>query len=72
VFVADVIPRELRRIVEFLNAQMTITDVLGVEVRQYRAPGTDMITLVPRLIGATEAARDTKRVGGARAQRPPS
>jgi hypothetical protein len=51
---------------------MTITDVLGVEVRQYRAPGTDMITQVPRLIGATEAARDTKRVGGARAQRPPS
>ncbi len=69
VFVADVIPRELRRVVEFLNAQMTTTDVLAVEVRQYRAPGTDMITLVPRLIGATEAARDTKRAAGGRSGR---
>ena len=39
VFVADVIPDELRRIVEFLNEQMTRTDVLAIEVRQYVAPG---------------------------------
>jgi hypothetical protein len=66
VFVADVIPRELRRIVEFLNEQMSRTDVLAIEVRQYVAPGTDMVTLVPRLIGQTEAARDTKRAAAGR------
>ena len=62
VFVADVIPHQLRRIVEFLDEQMTRTDVLAIEVRQYVAPGSEMITLVPRLIGQTEAARDAKRV----------
>jgi hypothetical protein len=66
VFVADVIPHELRRIVEFLNEQMTRTDVLAIEVRQYAAPNTNMITLVPRLIGQTEAARDLKRAAGGR------
>jgi len=35
VFVADTIPRELRRIVEFLNEQMGETEVLAVEVKQY-------------------------------------
>lgn len=66
VFVADVIPRELRRIIEFLNEQMTRTDVLAIEVRQYVAPGTDTVTLVPRLIGQTEAARDIKRAASGR------
>jgi hypothetical protein len=66
VFVADVIPHELRRIVELLNEQMTRTDVLAIEVRQYVAPGTDMVTLMPRLIGQTEAARDTKRAASGR------
>lgn len=61
VFVADIIPPELRRIIEFLNEQMTRTDVLGIEVRQYLAPDSDLVTLVPRVIGQTEAAKDTKR-----------
>jgi hypothetical protein len=39
VFVADVIPSELRAIVEFLNAQMNTTEVAAVEVRQYVAGG---------------------------------
>ena len=34
-FVADEIPSELRRIVEFLNEQMDRTEVLAVEVKQY-------------------------------------
>lgn len=34
VFVADDIPPELRRVVEFLNNQMNPTEVLAVEVRQ--------------------------------------
>ena len=35
IFVADVIPRELRRIVEFLNGQMDPAEVLAIEVRQF-------------------------------------
>jgi len=69
VFVADEIPPELRRIVEFLNEQMTRTDVLALEVRQYVAPGEDMITLVPRVIGQTQAARDVKRTTTGRVSR---
>jgi hypothetical protein len=51
IFVADVIPPELRRVVEFLNEQMERTEVLGLEVRQYVEKGGDRVTLVPRLIG---------------------
>ncbi len=54
-FVADVIPDELRRIVEFLNEQMDPADVMAVEVRQF----TDgkVQTLVPQVYGATAAAK---------------
>ena len=69
VFVADDIPAELRRIVEFLNEQMTRTDVLAIEVRQYVASSSDLVTLVPRLIGQTEKARDTKRAASGRVYR---
>src|SRR3954469_24268983 len=61
VFVADVISRELRRIIEFLNEQMTETEVIGVEIRQYVDASGEHQTVVPRLIGQTEAARDIKR-----------
>jgi len=37
VFVADEIPRELRRVVEFLNEQMA-AEVIAIEVRQYVGP----------------------------------
>jgi hypothetical protein len=60
VFVADAIPSELRRIVEFLNGQMQQTEVLAIGVKQYRdATGTHQ-TLVPRVLGQTEAARGAK------------
>ncbi|WP_140986935.1 hypothetical protein [Asticcacaulis tiandongensis] len=59
VFVADEIPRELARIVEFLNEQMR-AEVRAVELRWYTGEdGT--ITLSPRLIGETERAAATKR-----------
>lgn len=58
-FVADVIPPELRRIIEFLNEQMGDTEVLGVEIRNY--VGGDLRALVPRVVGLTEAARERKR-----------
>lgn len=67
VFVADVISRELRRIIEFLNEQMTQTEVIGVEIRQYVDASGQHQTLVPRLIGQTEAARDVKAARPARA-----
>jgi hypothetical protein len=60
IFVADVIPPELRRIIEFLNEQMNRTEVLGLEVRQYVERGGTRLTLVPHLLGETEAAKQAK------------
>ncbi len=60
VFVADVIPSELRRIVEFLNEQMDPADVFAVEVKQFSGGG--LTTLVPRLIGSSER-KHIQRVG---------
>jgi hypothetical protein len=62
VFVADEIPPELRRVVEFMNAQMDPAEVLAVEIRQYMGKG--LKTLVPRVIGQTEEAQ--RRKGGAK------
>ena len=61
VFVADEIPSELRRIVEFLNEQMGTTEVLAIEIKQYIDSDGKHQTLVPRLLGQTEAARQVKR-----------
>ncbi len=49
VFVADEIPNELRRIVEFLNKHLDPVEVLAVEIKQFIGGG--MKTLVPRVIG---------------------
>ncbi len=60
-FVADVIPPELRRIVEFLQRQMNPAEVLAVEIRQFASDGTSpMRVIVPRVIGQTEQSRATK------------
>jgi hypothetical protein len=61
VFVADEIPSELRRVVEFLNEQMDPAEVLAVEMKQYVGEGLQ--TLVPRVIGQTEEAVQKKAVG---------
>jgi len=58
VFVADVVPRELARIVEFLNEQMK-ADVRAVELRWYEGEG-GATTLVPRVIGETQRAAAQK------------
>jgi predicted transport protein len=57
-FVADVIPPELRQVVEFLNKQMDPAEVLAVEIKQYVKDG--MKTLVPRVIGQTAEAETRK------------
>jgi len=66
VFVADEIPPELRRIVEFLNGQMDPAEVLAVEIGQYVGQG--LRTLVPRVIGRTAETEQIKS-GGARGGR---
>ena len=67
-FVADLIPPELRRIVEFLNHQMNPAEVLAVEIRQFvgHSNGQRLQTLVPRVFGQTEAAKQNKRTSGPR------
>jgi hypothetical protein len=59
-FVADEIPRELRRIVEFLNEQMDPAEVLALEIRQFQ--GENLKTLVPTVIGQTAEAETRKGV----------
>lgn len=49
IFIADIIPKELQRIVEFLNKQMDPAEVLAVEIRQYVGEG--LKTLVPEVVG---------------------
>lgn len=61
VFVADIIPPELRRIVEFLNEQMSPAEVLAVELRQYVGQG--LRTLVPQVVGQTAEAQQRKSSG---------
>jgi len=52
IFIADEIPPELRRVIEFLNGQMDPAEVLAIEVKQFVGEG--MKTLVPRVVGQTE------------------
>jgi ribosomal protein L30E len=57
IFVADQTPKELRRLVEFLNAKMADVEVLAVEVKQYL--GGSQRAMVARVIGLTETTRRT-------------
>lgn len=61
VFVADQIPRELARIVEFLNEQMK-ADVRAVELSWFEGSGVKAFS--PRIIGETERARAAKKATG--------
>ena len=56
--IADTIPKELQRIIEFLNEQMSPAEILGVEIKQFI--GQDLKTLVPRVIGMTSNAKTIK------------
>ena len=58
-FVADEIPQELRRIIEFLNEQMQQTEVLGIAIARHQSGG--MQVLAPTVYGRTEHAAKTKR-----------
>jgi hypothetical protein len=63
VFVSDLIPRELRRVIEFLNERMSPTEVVGVEIKRYIGQD-NLTTLVPRVVGQTEQAIANKIGGG--------
>ena len=63
IFVADRIPKELRRIVEFLNEQMRPAEVIAIEFEQFLGDG-GVRTLVPRVVGRTERAESVKAVSG--------
>ena len=58
IFAADVIPPELKRIIEFLNEQMNPAEILGIEIRQY--VGTGFKTLVPSVIRSSKRMRTTE------------
>jgi hypothetical protein len=69
VFVSDSTPKELRRLVEFLNEEMANVEVLAVEIKQFQREGDENHTaLVPRVVGLTETARSTK--GASKSKRP--
>lgn len=59
VFFLEESPNELRSLVDFLNRQMTNTEVLLVEARQYQCASQRVV--VPWLFGYTEEARVVKR-----------
>lgn len=61
VFLADQIPPDLQRIIEFLNEQMSRAEVIGVEVKQYVGGGRQ--SLVPRRVGLTAQAQQAKGSG---------
>ena len=67
-FVADVIPPSLQRIVEFLNEELNAPQVLAVEIRQYVGADPPLRSLVPRVFGQTAAAagKRPRAAGGAR------
>jgi hypothetical protein len=62
VFVADVIPRELAIVVEFLNSQMR-ADVRAIELRWFASEDGAM-TLSPRVIGESQQSSVTKSLAG--------
>jgi hypothetical protein len=66
IFIAGEIPPESRRVVEFLNGQMDPAEVLAIEVKQF--VGENLKTLVPRVLGLTETARQKRGVGSGETQ----
>jgi hypothetical protein len=69
-FVADSIPDELRRIIEFLNSQMEPAEVLGIEVKHF----TDgkLRSVIPNVVGETMTAKIRKRMSSSGSSAGPS
>ncbi|HYM20986.1 MAG TPA: hypothetical protein VEW28_08285 [Candidatus Kapabacteria bacterium] len=60
ILIADEIPTEMLRIIEFLNGQMKPAEILGVEIRQFT--NENLKTLVPTVVGMTVNAQSLKSV----------
>lgn len=59
IFLADIIPPNLKRVVEFLNSQMDPTEVLAIEIRQF-FDNNDPQIIVPTLFGQTIRSEQKK------------
>ncbi len=62
VFAAPKIPRELQTIVDFLNGQMTLTDVVAVEIKLFQSE-SGLRAFVPRVTGRSAYARAARSSG---------
>ena len=58
--VANAIPMELKRIIEFLNSQMSPAEILGLEIKQFI--NKNIKTLVPKVVGKTSKSDSIKRM----------
>lgn len=65
ILVTDELPRETRRLIEFLNGQIDPAEVLAVQIRQYAGDG--LKTLVPQVVGTTAEA-DRKKTAARQAR----
>lgn len=68
VFVADLIPIELQRIIEFMNVQMDPAEVLGVELKHFT--NGSLKILVPQVIGMTAQKQDKSRQSSGNKRKP--
>ncbi len=57
---ADELRPEVRRMIEYLNGEMQNAEVLGLELSCYGEENEPLV-LVPRIVGQSEATRQTKR-----------
>ena len=64
VFLADELPDELRKVIEFLNRQMDPAEVIGIEIKQYSGEGFNALT--SRTIGRTAEIGRKKTAQGPR------
>lgn len=67
IFLADTIHRELKRLVEFLNEEMTNVTVIAVELKQFQVDkNSKNRALIPKVIGLTEKAKEQKSISSKR------
>lgn len=59
VVLGDELRPEVRRIIEYLNAEMSTAEIYGLELRCY-ADESSHLVLVPHLVGQTQAIADRK------------
>ena len=63
---SDELRPEVRRIIEYLNGELSHAEVYGLELKCYGADEKTFV-LVPRLVGQTQAIADRKTTDGASA-----